>query len=399
MDAEPNMDVAADAPQREDEECDPRSSLEDVDGERHASDDDSVASRPSLDGEKDTRQDDSVIDGETLDPADQDEEQEHAAATQDPTTTTSVGVETLQSAMVRWPGVPPEKLREHIESLFELDDQYGNGFGREFALIEQESQRFNQQLGEAALEYNRCKNRYANVLPCDDTRVKLPEIEGEAGSTYINANLVRIRGTPGAYLAAQGPLKQTCHAFWRMVWSLNVPVIVMLTRLKENQRYKCSQYWPKTKDQYGEFQVQQLQKIEENDATLRRVFHVVNTLTNEERTVHQLQYVEWPDHGVPPSTQRFRALLRLVDGLASVQDNVVVHCSAGIGRTGTFCAVHTALFQLIQQPGTLINVPALVLALRRERPGMVQTKEQYVFCYMAILEEIEGHPELYCAPA
>lgn len=192
------------------------------------------------------------------------------------------------------------------------------------------------------------------------------------------------------YIAAQGPLKITVEDFWTMIWEHKCEIIVMLTKLKENGRNKCHQYWP-NKDKpenIGDYKVTLINQETGDNALIQRDLLVKNIPTGESRTIHHFQYVEWPDHGLPISTAKFREMLHKVDEVNKDSGPIVVHCSAGIGRTGTFCAVHSTIRRL-RNGTTSINLPELILQLRSERAGMVQTRDQYEFCYMAILEEIE----------
>eukprot|EP00727_Mastigamoeba_balamuthi_P001178 m51a1_g11057 putative protein-tyrosine phosphatase 1 (398) ;mRNA; f:517831-519572 len=279
---------------------------------------------------------------------------------------------------------------------------------REFQMLEVEDLRARRSVHTALLECNRNKNRYCNVVPYDDTRVVL---SGGACSDYINASFIdgEGEGTENAYIATQGPLPHTLADFWRMVWETSAAIIVMLGRERENSRVKVDRYWPSFLDQeerYGAILVKLLSQTDMSDAAvIRRVMHV--TMGGETRTVTQYQYSGWPDHGVPKTTLHIRGLMRLLHeshgrsaaptwpplGRSALPRPAVVHCSAGIGRTGTFCAIHMALDSLLEQcargleRGVAVDVFGTVARLRRQRAGMVQQLEQYVFCYNAVIEE------------
>eukprot|EP01119_Soliformovum_irregulare_P002553 TRINITY_DN1279_c0_g1_i1.p1 TRINITY_DN1279_c0_g1~~TRINITY_DN1279_c0_g1_i1.p1 ORF type:complete len:516 (-),score=138.94 TRINITY_DN1279_c0_g1_i1:16-1563(-) len=304
-------------------------------------------------------------------------------------------------------GVPMSRLEEHIQYLLQRTDSNDytrNGFDDEFAYIEHETTQ-DQYFGDytSAMDpANKNKNRYSNVLPTERTRVKLTKTQDDE-SDFINANFINglIPGSERAYIATQGPLGNTFYDFWRMIWELQVTVIVMLTREIENDRIKCDRYWPDPDCPLtcGNFKVI-LTDIEETykDELLTRRFTIQNIDTEEEKHVVQLQYIAWPDHGIPVSTTAFLDLIDEADSYNPFKTPIVVHCSAGIGRSGTFCAVHSTIeklkmeLQQIHDTDTwhepMFNIPQTVMYMRSQRPGMVQTKEQYMFVYLTILEKI-----------
>jgi len=245
---------------------------------------------------------------------------------------------------------------------------------------------------------NTRKNRYKNVLALDHNRVVLPTQAYENKSDYINASWI----TPEKhYIAAQGPLKETIDDFWMMIWDNQVPVIVMLTKEDVFGEAKCVKYWPSASKtaQYGPFRVV-IQNVQRDlDHIIHRRFLITNTnnrLSNQEsRTVDHFQYVGWPDHGVPKTIGPFVHLIQAISG-----SPVVVHCSAGIGRTGTFCCIDILAKKIKRdypkgaEPTQIENlVFDTVLDLRRQRSGMVQTQEQFHFCFVALvslLSEIQA---------
>jgi len=266
----------------------------------------------------------------------------------------------------------------------------------------------------ALLEPNRNKNRYNNILPPEYSRVPLIEDDFEEEGDYINANYVSLCMQRKVYIAAQGPLPTTVTDFWRMVYSEKSNIIVMLTRLYESGKAKCFQYWPDESISFGPITITLVSTEESANDIIERRFLITNQTTQEERLVLHYQYTEWPDHGLPASTSVFRSLLQKVDQNRNPDVPIVIHCSAGVGRTGTFCAVHSILHQVADRcaqirstliPGALpeasqreyplICLPKVILDMRKERTGMVQTRDQYEFCYLALLEEFEDHPELY----
>jgi len=251
----------------------------------------------------------------------------------------------------------------------------------------------------AQLQINSQKNRYQNVLAPEQTRVKLSEREG---SDYVNANYIdgQIPGSEKAYIASQGPVQAILVDFWRMTWETKTSVILMLTKEVENARLKCDAYWPEVDTPLilENFKIS-LQDIDEKDELTIRTLVLENTseteTEKEKRIIHQFQYTAWPDHGVPVSTTAFLELAEKADIANETKGPILVHCSAGIGRTGTFCTIHSTLkkveLELKEHPDEVpkINIAEEVLALRKQRPNMVQTVEQYEFCYLAINDGIK----------
>uniref|UniRef100_A0A8C4WS68 protein-tyrosine-phosphatase n=1 Tax=Eptatretus burgeri TaxID=7764 RepID=A0A8C4WS68_EPTBU len=237
----------------------------------------------------------------------------------------------------------------------------------------------------ASLPCNRHKNRYSNILPHDVSRVKLTEIEGVEGSDYINANFIPGVHSAREYIATQGPLPGTVCDFWRMVWEQRAPAIVCLTQCVEKGRTKCDRYWPAEGrvDIYGHLSVTLLSEATHEDWTIR-CFQL--SQGGEIHETWQCSYTAWPDHGVP-STQNMPRLLTFVClvrcSLGVPATPIIVHCSAGVGRTGTFIALD--LIQQHLQSRSAVDILALVAELRRHRPSMVQTEEQYVFLHGCVL--------------
>jgi len=247
---------------------------------------------------------------------------------------------------------------------------------------------------------NRNKNRFSNVLPPENTRVMLQTIEGEEGSDFINANWISglVPNSEKTYIATQGPLPATFSDFWRMVWEQNSSIVVMLTKEVENGKLKCDRYWPEMNEPLtvGYFKITMSDAEEVQKAELHeRKLTITNQKTGQSRPILQLQYTAWPDHLLPTSTTAFLSLLDDAYKFNNTEGPLVVHCSAGIGRTGTFCTVHSTIerfkLDLKEKPNEdpKLSVVKAVLAARAQRPGMVQTKEQYMFVYLAILEKIE----------
>uniref|UniRef100_A0A2K6GZ53 Tyrosine-protein phosphatase non-receptor type n=1 Tax=Propithecus coquereli TaxID=379532 RepID=A0A2K6GZ53_PROCO len=239
----------------------------------------------------------------------------------------------------------------------------------------------------AKLPQNLDKNRYKDVLPYDTTRVLLQGNEDYINASYVNmeipaANLVN------KYVATQGPLPHTCAQFWQVVWDQKLSLIVMLTTLTERGRTKCHQYWPDPPDimDHGGFHIQ-CQSEDCTIAYVSREMLVTNTQTGEEHTLTHLQYVAWPDHGVPDDSSDFLEFVNYMRSLRVDSEPVLVHCSAGIGRTGVLVTMETAMC-LIER-----NLPVypldVVRKMRDQRAMMVQTSSQYKFVCEAILRVYE----------
>uniref|UniRef100_A0A7N5KIB7 protein-tyrosine-phosphatase n=1 Tax=Ailuropoda melanoleuca TaxID=9646 RepID=A0A7N5KIB7_AILME len=237
------------------------------------------------------------------------------------------------------------------------------------------------------LEVNKPKNRYANVIAYDHSRVILQPIEGIVGSDYINANYVDGYRRQNAYIATQGPLPETFGDFWRMVWEQRSATIVMMTRLEEKSRIKCDQYWPnRGTETYGFIQVTLLDTIELATFCVR-TFSLHKNGSSEKREVRQFQFTAWPDHGVPEYPTPFLAFLRRVKTCNPPDAGpVVVHCSAGVGRTGCFIVIDAMLERI--KPEKTVDVYGHVTLMRSQRNYMVQTEDQYSFIHEALLEAV-----------
>uniref|UniRef100_A0A8C7LDZ7 Tyrosine-protein phosphatase non-receptor type 9 n=1 Tax=Oncorhynchus kisutch TaxID=8019 RepID=A0A8C7LDZ7_ONCKI len=227
-------------------------------------------------------------------------------------------------------------------------------------------------------------------------------------SDYINASLMDGYKRSNAYIATQGPLPKTFGDFWRMVWEQMVLIVVMTTRVVERGRVKCGQYWPKeegTTEQHGHFLVRNTSIQLYQDFRLSHL-ELYNSQTGERREVSHYLYVSWPDFGVPKCAlamldfrehvqQRQEAALRSL-GAEWVGPPggppLVVHCSAGIGRTGTFCTLDICLSRL-EDIGT-VDVCETVRRMRTQRAFSIQTWDQYYFCYTAVIEYAQRRGKL-----
>ncbi|KAK9918618.1 hypothetical protein WJX75_005399 [Coccomyxa subellipsoidea] len=299
-------------------------------------------------------------------------------------------------------GGPPEQSRSGLLVAQQiLNDKLGNGCEavyREFDRLRRG--RLPGTCLVAQLPGNERRNRYTNVLPFDENRVRLRS----PGHDYINASSLASPASEAPawrYIATQGPKDSTVGDFWQMVYESNSAVVVMLTRLQESGAMKkCAEYFPQEIDQpvtYKGSWTVTCASARDVDSDVRHRDLIVtppSPVTGPPRRVYHFQYHAWPDHGVPTTTQPLRDLLAAVRGLHSpAAGPAVVHCSAGIGRTGTFCAVDIALQRLRSGDyGVAVSAAELkpvVAELRRQRVGMVQTAEQYLFCYRAVKDEVD----------
>ncbi|NWW19963.1 PTPRV phosphatase, partial [Falcunculus frontatus] len=249
---------------------------------------------------------------------------------------------------------------------------------------------------EAELPANVSKNRYPHVLPYDHSRVKLSQLGEDPHSDYINANFMPGYTSQQEFIATQGPLKKTIEDFWRLVWEQNVCNIIMLTVCMENGRVLCDHYWPSESApvSYGQVRVHLLMQSSSEEWTIRE-FKLWHEGLRAERFVSHLHYTAWPDHGIPESTtsiMTFRELVR--EHIQSTKDAgpTLVHCSAGVGRTGTFIALDRLLQQMKQEK--VVDIFGVVYTLRMNRYLMIQTLSQYIFLHSCILDKILEEPLL-----
>ncbi|KAM6468295.1 receptor-type tyrosine-protein phosphatase delta isoform 24-T27 [Liasis olivaceus] len=285
------------------------------------------------------------------------------------------------SSMASHPPIPILELADHIERLKANDNLK---FSQEYESIDP-GQQFTWE--HSNLEVNKPKNRYANVIAYDHSRVLLSAIEGIPGSDYINANYIDGYRKQNAYIATQGALPETFGDFWRMMWEQRGATVVMMTKLEERSRVKCDQYWPsRGTETYGLIQVTLLDTVELATYCVR-TFALYKNGSSEKREVRQFQFTAWPDHGVPEHPTPFLAFLRRVKTCNPPDAGpMVVHCSAGVGRTGCFIVID-AMLERIKHEKT-VDIYGHVTLMRAQRNYMVQTEDQYIFIHDALLEAV-----------
>ncbi|XP_041619149.1 receptor-type tyrosine-protein phosphatase delta isoform X23 [Vulpes lagopus] len=285
------------------------------------------------------------------------------------------------SSMASHPPIPILELADHIERLKANDNLK---FSQEYESIDP-GQQFTWE--HSNLEVNKPKNRYANVIAYDHSRVLLSAIEGIPGSDYVNANYIDGYRKQNAYIATQGSLPETFGDFWRMIWEQRSATVVMMTKLEERSRVKCDQYWPsRGTESHGLVQVTLLDTVELATYCVR-TFALYKNGSSEKREVRQFQFTAWPDHGVPEHPTPFLAFLRRVKTCNPPDAGpMVVHCSAGVGRTGCFIVID-AMLERIKHEKT-VDIYGHVTLMRAQRNYMVQTEDQYIFIHDALLEAV-----------
>ncbi|XP_063178935.1 phosphatidylinositol phosphatase PTPRQ isoform X1 [Chroicocephalus ridibundus] len=238
---------------------------------------------------------------------------------------------------------------------------------------------------DADLPWNRSKNRFPNIKPYNNNRVKLMPDAGIPGSDYINASYVSGYLCPNEFIATQGPLPGTVGDFWRMVWETRAKTLVMLTQCFEKGRIRCHQYWPednKPVTVFGDIVITKLMEDIQIDWTIR---DLKIERHGDCMMVRQCNFTSWPEHGVPETTAPIIHFVKLIRA-SRAHDNtpMVVHCSAGVGRTG----VYIALDHLTQHINDhdFVDIYGLVAELRSERMCMVQNLAQYIFLHQCVLD-------------
>ncbi|XP_009951998.1 PREDICTED: receptor-type tyrosine-protein phosphatase T, partial [Leptosomus discolor] len=276
---------------------------------------------------------------------------------------------------------PAIRVADLLQHITQMKRGQGYGFKEEYeALPEGQTASWDT----AKEDENRNKNRYGNIISYDHSRVRLQLLDGDPHSDYINANYIDGYHRPRHYIATQGPMQETVKDFWRMIWQENSASVVMVTNLVEVGRVKCVRYWPDDTEVYGDIKVT-LIETEPLAEYVIRTFTVQKKGYHEIREIRQFHFTSWPDHGVPCYATGLLGFVRQVKFLNPLEAGpIVVHCSAGAGRTGCFIAIDIML-DMAENEG-VVDIFNCVRELRSQRVNLVQTEEQYVFVHDAILE-------------
>ncbi|XP_075198535.1 phosphatidylinositol phosphatase PTPRQ [Anomaloglossus baeobatrachus] len=240
-------------------------------------------------------------------------------------------------------------------------------------------------VSDADLPWNRSKNRFTNIKPYNNNRVKLIADAGVPGSDYINASYVSGYICPNEFIATQGPLAGTVGDFWRMVWETRAKTVVMLTQCFEKGRIRCHQYWPednKPVTVFGDIVITKVVEDVQIDWTIR---DLKVERHGDYMMVRQCNFTSWPEHGVPENTTALIHFTKMVRASRPHENTpTIVHCSAGVGRAGVFVAMDH-LIQHINHHD-FVDIYGLVAELRSERMCMVQNLAQYIFLHQCVVD-------------
>uniref|UniRef100_A0A8C5SS53 Tyrosine-protein phosphatase non-receptor type n=1 Tax=Laticauda laticaudata TaxID=8630 RepID=A0A8C5SS53_LATLA len=295
-----------------------------------------------------------------------------------------------------------ENRVKELNKMADQSEKAKQGFWEEFEMLQQQECKFLYPRKEGQRVENKAKNRYKNILPFDTTRVALWNADPRVPSSdYINANYIKNTLEDGCstehckvYIATQGCLQSTVNDFWTMIYQENTHIIVMTTKEVERGRNKCFRYWPDqncTKE-FGPISVQNIGERECQGYYIRELQIARIDREEQPRKIKHFQYFSWPDHGVPNEPGGVLSFLDQINKAhRSIPESgpIVVHCSAGIGRTGTIIVIDM-LVDTIHRQGLDcdIDIPKTIQMVRRQRSGMVQTEAQYKFVYMAVQQFI-----------
>lgn len=286
------------------------------------------------------------------------------------------------------PDMSPISKSELVSAYIEHHRDSDYGFQQEFELL---PDRFSDRTTRASdSKENVYKNRYPDIKAYDQTRVKLSQIDSIAGSDYVNANYVMGYKERKKFICAQGPMDTSVNEFWRMIWEQHLEMILMLTNLEEYSKTKCAKYWPDKTDGdkiFGKITVTHLQETRFSDYIVRdlKITRIGNGKEVEERRITQYHYLVWKDFMAPEHPNGIIKFIKRVNEAYSIEKGcILVHCSAGVGRTGTLVALDCLLQQLKEEGH--VSIFNTICDLRHQRNFLVQSLKQYIFIYRALME-------------
>ncbi|VEN39033.1 unnamed protein product [Callosobruchus maculatus] len=296
------------------------------------------------------------------------------------------------------PDMTPITKADLISAYIEHHRDSDYGFQQEFELL---PDRFSDRTTRASdSRENVYKNRYPDIKAYDQTRVKLAQVDSIAGSDYINANYVMGYKERKKFICAQGPMDTTVNEFWRMIWEQNLELILMLTNLEEYSKTKCAKYWPDKTDGdkvFGDVTVTHMDETRFSDYIVRelKVKRNINGKDSEERFITQYHYLVWKDFMAPEHPNGIIKFIKRVNEVYSPEKgSILVHCSAGVGRTGTLVALD-CLMQQVREEGH-VSIFNTICDLRHQRNFLVQSLKQYIFIYRALMEAAQyGDTEIH----
>nr|XP_034321094.1 receptor-type tyrosine-protein phosphatase epsilon-like [Crassostrea gigas] len=287
--------------------------------------------------------------------------------------------------------IPDVPINELENAIMERKENEEDGFKREYSMLPYGEQH-PCEVGKR--QENLAKNRFKTTFPYDHSRVILKGTDAD----YTNANYISGLDEEKVYIASQGPKQNTLNDFWTMIWQEKVTQIVMLTNLKEGVKMKCTQYWPENMKsrQHGNIVIKNVEEKQYAFYVIRKL-SVSHKEQKKSIVVMQYHYTTWPDHGTPDPLRLVVFHCHVMRTRSNkIKSPTVVHCSAGIGRTGTYIALD-ALYKAGKASGK-INVAEYVKIMRANRMNMVQTYEQYMTIYLALNEEFKASSEPQSLP-
>ena len=280
--------------------------------------------------------------------------------------------------------MPPVSKNELLQAYLERHRDSDYGFQHEFELL---PDRFSDRTTRASeMRENIYKNRYPDIKCYDQTRVRLAQMDGITGSDYINANFVLGYKERKKFICAQGPMENTVCDYWRMIWEQHLELVLMLTNLEEYSKTKCAKYWPdkgETKN-FADITVEHVGEYQYSDYVVREL-KMTRTGERDTRKIVQYHFLVWKDFMAPEHPHAILRFVKRVNEAYSLEKGpILVHCSAGVGRTGTLVALDSLMQQLADEGQ--VSIFNTVCDLRHQRNFLVQSLKQYIFIYRALME-------------